>query len=60
VKKIIYVKAVEGRAVFIPNTHNLVPKEGIDVEDSSYWQRRVDDGDVELTTKPKPAKADKE
>lgn len=60
--KLILVKAVEGRTVFVPGSHTVVPEEGIEVEDSSYWLRRIDDGDVELVTKPKrtAAEADKD
>lgn len=58
--KLIFVKSVEGREVFIHGTTTIVPSDGIEVEDSSYWQRRLNDGDVELATKPKTAKADKE
>lgn len=58
----IFVKAVDGRVVFIPSSTTTVPAKGIDVEDSLFWQRRIDDGDVELSPKSNrtAANADKD
>lgn len=57
----IFVKSVEGRVVYIPGSTTIVPVKGIDVEDSLFWQRRIDDGDVELATKSnRTANADKD
>ncbi len=38
---------------------SLLPIDGCDVPNNSYYRRRLADGDVELTTKTKPAKVAK-
>lgn len=42
------------RPVRDPITKNYLPAEGKDVPESSYWVRRLRDGDVCLATKPEP------
>ena len=49
----LFIKAVLGRTVFVPGSAAQVPSEGIEVEDSIFWQRRIDDGDVLLAKAPK-------
>ncbi len=50
----IFVKPGAGRVVHLPGTNIQVPDEGIEVEHSPYWLRRIDDGDVWVVS---PAKA---
>jgi Protein of unknown function (DUF2635) len=50
---LIHVRpARAGLLVRDPVTRLLLPPEGAAVADSSYWRRRVRDGDVELTAPP--------
>ena len=42
------VYPVEGRRVRDPATGQVVPSEGLLVPRTSYWVRRLRDGDVEL------------
>lgn len=42
----MYVKPVEGRQVPDPDKGGLLPAEGRVVEATTYWLRRVADGDV--------------
>lgn len=46
-----------GRSVPDPQAGDLLPAEGRTVDDSPYWRRRLDDGDV--TLKPKTKAKDK-
>jgi hypothetical protein len=50
----MFVKPAQGLTVRDPVTHKALPPEGMDVSNSTYWHRRLNDGDVELVTeKPK-------
>lgn len=49
------VKPAKGRAVPDPETGLLLPAQGRDVPDDTYWRRRLADGDVTTTTNPKEA-----
>lgn len=44
----IKVKPKEGLKVVMPDTSRDLPKEGAVVESSTYWHRRLADGDVTL------------
>ena len=48
-----FVKPREGVKVRIPDTSQHLPSEGASVPATSYWLRRINDGDV---TEIKPAK----
>ncbi|MBI1262950.1 MAG: DUF2635 domain-containing protein [Rhizobiales bacterium] len=42
----------EGCTVRDPNTRKIVPAEGMEVEDSIYWRRRVNAHDGSYGSKP--------
>lgn len=48
----VQLRPAEGRRVRIPESGELLPAEGMEVEMTMYWQRRLADGDAE----PVPAK----
>ena len=50
--KYIFVKPVEGGIVRDPVTMQIVPKEGKKVRLDKYWQRRIDDKDVNASELP--------
>lgn len=41
------IKPKRGRSVPDPARGDLLPEEGRNVEESSYWHRRIADGDIE-------------
>lgn len=43
----MFVKPAPGRAVRDPRTYELLPEDGRNVPDDSFWLRRLRDGDVE-------------
>lgn len=48
----LFVKPAEGRRVRRPTVpFSPIPEHGAEVTDSSFWQRRIAAGDLELTTK---------
>jgi hypothetical protein len=50
------VKPAEGRAVRDPQQHyRLMPPEGGNVPDNTFWQRRLRDGDVVMIEDDKAA-----
>lgn len=50
--------AREGLIVLDPATYLPLPSEGADVPETSYWQRRLLDGDVVEVTQPRaPARS---
>ncbi len=50
--KMIYLKPAEGRRVRRPSApFTPLPEFGAELADSSFWQRRLEAGDVETTTK---------
>ena len=53
----IFLKPKEGIKVRDPHTGNYLPEEGKEVELSSYWKRRMKDGDAVETKKPKKEKS---
>lgn len=55
----MYIKPAEDRKVRDPQTKRHVPAEGAEVPESSYWLRRVKDGDV-LVANPAAGQADPE
>lgn len=54
----MYVKPVSGRDIPDPDKGGYLPPEGRAVEPTSYWLRRITDGDV-IEVKPKSKGADK-
>lgn len=48
----MYVKPLENRQVPDPFHGDILPPEGRNVSDDQYWQRRILDGDVEMTEDP--------
>lgn len=51
----VFVKPAAGRLVLLPGSRERLAEEGREVERTSYWIRRLSDGDVVLakaTTKP--------
>lgn len=60
----LFVRSVPGRIIKMPERGFMtVPEEGVEVADSSYYRRAIQDGDIELyepdvpETKPEPVKA---
>jgi hypothetical protein len=53
----MFVKAAPGLVCRDPDLLDLLPDEGRDVPDTPYWQRRLRDGDVVITTPIEPASA---
>ena len=49
----IRVTPKNGLSVSMPDNKSKLPTDGADVEDSVYWRRRANDGDVEISD-PKP------
>lgn len=54
----MHVKPVEGRLVRDPLTNEVLPAEGREVTDSTFWRRRLIKGDMVLVD-AKPHAADK-
>lgn len=46
--KQIFVRPANGLLIRLPDGAGHLPAEGMEVEDSLYWQRRIADGDVTL------------
>ena len=46
------VKPAAGLKVRDPDLKDLLPEEGRNVPDSTYWRRRLRDGDVLITRAP--------
>ncbi len=46
--------ATKSRAVRIPHTHELLPHEGREVVENTFWHRRIAQGDVVVTEPPPP------
>jgi hypothetical protein len=40
------IKPVPGKRVRDPDTKRVIPTEGLEVTESPYWVRRIQDGDV--------------
>lgn len=58
----IFLKPAPGLAVINPQTDKPLPPEGAAVELTTYWRRRLNDGDVVRSAapvKPKKPKAEK-
>ena len=51
--KILKIKPRAGVLVPYPMSNKMLNKDGADVEKSSYWLRRIKDGDV-IEIKPEP------
>jgi hypothetical protein len=56
----LFVKPAEGLKVRDPDTRRHLPEEGAAVPRSTYWLRRLRDGDVVAASAPRPAKRAKE
>ncbi|TPG62555.1 DUF2635 domain-containing protein [Ewingella americana] len=52
----MFVKPTTGRTVRDPVKGTLLPEEGAEVPESTFWNRRLRDGDV---VKAKPASTEK-
>lgn len=54
----IFVRPRDGLVLRMPEGFGTLPAEGMEVEDSLYWRRRIADGDVLLGPAPasKPKK----
>jgi hypothetical protein len=48
----IRLKPRAGLLVPYPGTNKPLPAEGANVTDSTYWRRRLRDGDVEVVSSP--------
>ena len=53
----MYLKPVAGRQVPDPDRGDFLPDSGRDVVDQQYWLRRLNDGDVEISSPPTDDKA---
>lgn len=42
----VFLKPNEGIKVRDPHTGNYLPEDGAEVELNTYWQRRLNDGDI--------------
>lgn len=51
----VKIKPAEGLIIRDPKNMKLVPSEGIEVEINSFWQRRLNDGDMLLVQEKKQA-----
>ncbi|RJT26918.1 DUF2635 domain-containing protein [Buttiauxella izardii] len=54
------VKPKDGRSVPDPARGDLLPDSGRNVEESQYWYRREQDGDIEIIQPEKKAESAKE
>lgn len=52
----VFVKPAAGRRVLDPQTNKPLPGEGAEVPRNTYWERRLNDGDVLLAAKSKMKK----
>lgn len=52
----IFVRPRDGLVLRLPEGAGTLPAEGMEVERSLFWDRRIADGDVLVTAAPKPAK----
>ena len=53
----MFVKPNAGLDVPDPERGDLLPESGRSVDRNQYWLRRIKDGDVILSTKPKKPKS---
>jgi hypothetical protein len=53
------VKPKDGRSVPDPARGDLLPDAGRNVEESQYWYRRVQDGDIEIVQQEMKAESPK-
>lgn len=54
----MFVKPLKGRSVHDPARGDLLPVEGRNVEESSYWLRREGAGDIRRVNKVKQKKVE--
>lgn len=50
------VKPIEGMKVLNPATNLHISEDGTDVVWSTYWKRRLNDGEIEIIEPEKPVK----
>ena len=50
----MFVRPKNGLRVRHPDTRRPLPPEGLEVVESSFWNRRLRDGDVEIVVNPEP------
>ncbi len=48
----MFVTPAPGLRIPDPDLRDHLPEEGREVTDAPYWQRRIFDGDVVVTTRP--------
>lgn len=53
----MYLKPNAGRTVPDPARGDVLPPEGREIEATQYWQRRLNDGDVQEAAAPAAAPA---
>ncbi|PZQ45160.1 MAG: DUF2635 domain-containing protein [Micavibrio aeruginosavorus] len=53
--KKIFIKPTTDLLIIDPETNCPIPKEGVEVEDGQYWQRRLLDRDITIE-EPKKSK----
>lgn len=58
--KKLYLKPAAGLKVPDPVTGKPLAAEGEEKPDTTYWRRRIKDGDVAIARAPKPAKEGKD
>lgn len=53
-KEKIFVKPKDGKRVIDPATKRVLPSEGASVEKTSYWMRRLANGEIEIVQQSAP------
>jgi len=51
-----YLIPLPGISVYDPQVRDFLPPEGREVEENTYWKRRIKDGDVTVGKTPKVVK----
>ncbi len=54
----MFAKPKDGLVILDPHTLRPLPAEGAEVEESSYWLRRLQDEDIVVVKKPPAAAAE--
>lgn len=53
----VFLKPQSGMKIRMPETNGHLPDEGMELELTHYWRRRIKDGDVVKVQPPKDKKA---
>lgn len=48
------IRPAEGRTIRDPASGNPIPRDGVSVQENSFWSRRIKDGDVLLIEESLP------